>query len=69
MSGANSVTYGLYKDAARSTGWGSSIVSGETVSGTGTGSAQALTVYGRVPPQSTPPPGTYSDVVVVTVTY
>jgi spore coat protein U-like protein len=69
VSGANSVTYGLYKDAARLTGWGIFSLVGELVSGTGSGSAQALTVYGRVPSQSTPPPGTYSDVVLVIVTY
>lgn len=26
-------------------------------------------VYGRVPPQATPPAATYADTVVVTVTY
>ncbi|WP_281408372.1 spore coat protein U domain-containing protein [Rhizobium sp. SG741] len=31
--------------------------------------AQALTVYGRVPPPTTPLPGTYTDTVVVTLTY
>ncbi|WP_409528142.1 spore coat protein U domain-containing protein [Rhizobium sp.] len=39
------------------------------VTGTGTGSPQTLTVYGRVPAQNTPAPGTYSDTVVVTVSY
>jgi spore coat protein U-like protein len=38
--------------------------------GTGTGATQpAVTVYGRVPPQTTPAIGTYTDTVVVTVTY
>lgn len=35
----------------------------------GSGVAQTFTVHGRVPPQNTPPPGNYSDTVVVTVTY
>ncbi|WGD49260.1 spore coat protein U domain-containing protein [Bradyrhizobium sp. CB1650] len=63
------VTYGLYKDAARSQVWGDAGTPGSTVPGTGTGLAQNLSVYGRVPPQATPSPGVYSDTVVVTVTY
>ena len=64
----NKVKYGLYRDVARSQIWGSTI-STNTVGGTGNGSAQNLSVYARVPPQVTPPTGTYSDVIVVTVTY
>lgn len=60
------VGYGLFRDTARTVAWGSG---GQAVTGTGTGSAQQLTVYGRVPAQATPAPGTYSDTVVVTVTY
>ncbi len=40
-----------------------------TVSGTGSGAAQNFTVFGRVPSQTTPPPATYSDTIVTTVTY
>jgi len=62
------ILYGLYQDSARSVAWGSS--SGvNTVSGTGTGLTQSLTVYGRVAPQTTPAPGTYSDTIIATVTY
>lgn len=67
--GAETVTYGLYKDAARSQPWGDATTPGSTVAGTGNGTAQALTVYGRVPPQTTPSPGVYTDTVVVTLTY
>ena len=67
--GAETVTYGLYKDAARSQPWGDATTPGSTVPGSGNGLIQALTVYGRVPPQTTPTPGTYTDTVVVTVTY
>jgi spore coat protein U-like protein len=67
FSGAN-VIYGLYQDSARSQPWGST--SGvNTVSGTGTGLAQTLNVYGRVAPQTTPKPGTYSDTIIATITY
>ncbi|WP_192256484.1 Csu type fimbrial protein [Mesorhizobium silamurunense] len=65
--GAETVTYGLYKDADRTQPWGDA--AGSTVPGTGSGIAQNLTVYGRVPPQATPSAGVYTDTVVVTVTY
>ncbi|QPC85639.1 spore coat protein u [Mesorhizobium sp. NBSH29] len=64
-----SVTYGLYKDAARSQPWGDVATPGSTVPGSGSGGTQNFTVYGRVPAQQTPSPGVYNDTVVVTVTY
>lgn len=67
-SGANRITYGLYRDAARSLPWGSTTGT-NTASGTGTGSSQGLTVYGRVPAQATPQAASYQDTIVVTVTY
>lgn len=67
--GAQAVTYGLYKDANRSQPWGDASTPGSTVPGTGNGTAQAYTVYGRVAPQTTPSPGVYTDTVIVTVTY
>lgn len=66
--GGQAVTYGLYMDAARSRPWGGTIGT-DTLAGVGAGATQNLPVYGRVPAQSTPPPGTYTDTVVVTVTY
>ncbi len=67
FSSAN-VVYGLYQDSARSVPWGST--SGvNTASSTGTGLAQPLNVYGRVAPQTTPAPGTYTDTIVATITY
>ncbi len=67
-SGPNQLTYGLYQDAGRLTPWGETLGI-DTVSGTGSGSAQTLSVHGRVPAQTTPPAATYSDTVVVTITY
>jgi spore coat protein U-like protein len=67
-SGGTTVTYSLYSDSGHATVWGNTIGS-DTVTGTGSGSAQSFTVYGRVPPQATPAPGTYNDTVTVTVTY
>ena len=70
-SGAT-VSYGLYQDSARTQPWGATAppaANANTVSGVGTGSAQTLTVYGRVPPQTTPAIGAYTDTVLVTLTY
>jgi spore coat protein U-like protein len=68
QNGAALVNYRLYRDAGRTQNWGNSIGT-DTLAGTGNGAAQAITVYGRVPAQSTPAAGTYTDTVAVTVTY
>jgi spore coat protein U-like protein len=70
-SGAVTIAYQLYQDPSRSTVWGETLSGGGTnvKSDTGTGSTQTHTVYGRVPPQTTPATGTYSDTVVVTIEY
>lgn len=65
---AAAVNYTLYRDAARTQPWGVTVGT-DTVAGTGNGSAQPLTVYGRVPPQTTPAAGVYTDTVAITVTY
>ena len=62
------ITYGLYQDANRAMPWGDSVGT-NTMAGTGSGLAQTFTVYGRVPAQNTPSPGTYSDTVVMTISY
>jgi spore coat protein U-like protein len=67
-SGGATVNYKIFSDAGRTTVWGNT-VSTDTVSAVGNGAAQNYTVYGRVPPQTTPAPGTYTDTVTVTVTY
>ncbi|TXR49806.1 spore coat protein U domain-containing protein [Phyllobacterium endophyticum] len=66
--GSEFVTYGLYRNAARSLPWGATD-GADTVSGTGAGTAQNLPIYARILPQTTPTPGVYSDTVIVTVTY
>ncbi|MBY0530450.1 MAG: spore coat U domain-containing protein [Xanthobacteraceae bacterium] len=66
--GAEKITYGLYRDTARLLPWGAT-TGLNTVAGTGTGAAQSLQVYGRVPSQTTPSAGIYTDTIVVTVTY
>ncbi|WP_244540602.1 spore coat U domain-containing protein [Hyphomicrobium sp. CS1BSMeth3] len=65
--GSDSITYGLYRNIARDQPWGDAE---ETrAHGTGSGSVQSHTVYGRVAPQTTPPTGVYTDTVVVIVDY
>jgi spore coat protein U-like protein len=75
-SSSTYVNYGLYTDSGRADAWGSassttSCTNGANTCalGTGTGSNQTITVYGRVPPQSTVTAGSYQDSVVVTLTY
>ncbi|HYJ28884.1 MAG TPA: spore coat U domain-containing protein [Allosphingosinicella sp.] len=68
--GANRLDYQLFRDSARAIPWGDdSAQLGARRAGTGAGSAQALTVYGRIPAAQSPAPGSYSDSVVVTVEY
>ena len=68
--GANLLDYTIYTDAARTSVWGDGTGTTATINNNGTGNAQAVTVYGRVPSgQVTVPPGAYADVVAVTVTY
>lgn len=60
--GGATLNYGLYNELARSTGFGAG--------GTGNGSAQSITVYGRVPAgQTLAVAGNYTDTVTVTVNY
>lgn len=73
---SNYINYGLYTDAARSNAW---VATSSTTSctagvstcylGTGSGSNQNITVYGRIPSQTAPVVGTFTDTVVVTVTF
>ncbi|MDB5658751.1 MAG: spore coat protein [Cypionkella sp.] len=62
------ITYQLFQNAGRTVNWGNTVPT-DTVASIGTGSAQALTIYGRVPAQSTPATGVYTDTVTATVTF
>ncbi len=66
--GGSTVNYAMYTDSGRTINWGNAVGT-DTVAGSGTGTAQSYTVYGRVPAQPTPAPGVYNDTVTVTVTY
>ncbi len=70
MTGPGSATlnYALYSDSGHSTNWGNTVGT-DTVSGTGTGSTQDKTVYGRVAGSQYPAPGSYSDTITATVSW
>lgn len=63
------VAYNLYQDASRSLQWGNGSNGGSVLSGSGNGTDQEIVVYGRVPSQATPTPGTYLDTVQVTISW
>jgi len=70
-SGANTIAYAMYQDTNHTTAFGNTSGT-NTVAGTGTGSAQAITVYGQVAGGAIPlaqVAGTYNDNVTVTVYY
>ncbi len=69
MSGpGTAISYQLFRESGRTTNWGN-VVGTDTVAGTGSGLPQTLTVYGRVPIQTTPIAGTYNDTVQVSIEY
>jgi spore coat protein U-like protein len=65
--GAAHLHYSLFSNSSHSTNWGNT--TGSWVGGTGTGTAQTLTVYGQIPASQYPAPGSYTDTVTATVNY
>jgi spore coat protein U-like protein len=71
MSGtpvANKLFYALYSDVTRAINWGDTGGTG-LITGTGSGSAQSIPVYGRMVTGQLSPPGTYADTITATVTF
>ena len=66
--GGNTINYNLYTAGDYATIWGNT-VNTDTLAFTGNGAEQTYTIYGRVPPQTTPAPATYTDLITVTITY
>jgi len=66
-TGANTSTiqYTL-KQTSGGSNWGNTQGT-DTVSGTGTGSSQSLTVFGNIPVQTTPQPDAYKSTITATV--
>ena len=67
-AGSALINYSLFSDSGRTTNWRNTVGT-DTVAATGNGSAQPFTVYGRIPAQTSPAAGSYSDTITVTVTY
>jgi spore coat protein U-like protein len=65
---SQSVSYQIYRNAARTQVWGSTFGS-DTVSSVSSGLPLIFTGYGLVPAQATPNSQVYTDNVVVVVTY
>jgi spore coat protein U-like protein len=64
------VTYNLYTSANFTRVWGDGIAPGtHTVHGVGQGGPAVFHVYGRIDRGQTPPPGTYSTTLTVTIRY
>jgi spore coat protein U-like protein len=66
-SGINRLGYFLYQDSGRTTTWGDGVTSKAVTTPDGT--AHDETIYGRVTGGQNKPVGTYSDTVLVTVTF
>ncbi len=62
------LSYLLFSDPSRTVNWGQTVGS-DTVTGTGNGALQALTVYGQTPAGQYLAPGSYTDTVIATITY
>jgi spore coat protein U-like protein len=68
QNGTALLPYALYSNSGMTTNWGNTAAT-NWVSGTGTGVAQALTVYGQIAAKQYVTPGSYSDTITATVTY
>jgi spore coat protein U-like protein len=60
--------YGLFTNSGHTTNWGNTSAT-NWVSGSGSGSAQAITVYGQITAAQNVTPGSYADTITVSVTY
>lgn len=69
-SGSSNIPYSLYRDAARTLNWGNTVGT-DTLTATGNGANQNVTVYGRVAGGANVnvPAGTYTDTITATITY
>jgi spore coat protein U-like protein len=63
--GSTELNYQMFQNSSRTTNWGNTT---DTVSGTGTGSAQTLQIFPQLAAGQIIQPGTYTDTITVTVT-
>jgi spore coat protein U-like protein len=66
-NGTDRLGYSIYQDSGRTIVLGNT--AGTGLSGTGSGGAQTITLYGQIPAGLNQPSGTYSDTVILSVTY
>ena len=71
MAGPNGgrLAYDLFTDRTRAMRWGDGGGDSEVTGSSDGESASRFTIYGRVPSQDPVPPGAYSDVLTVSVTF
>lgn len=62
------LSYKLFSNAGLTANWGNTVGT-DTVTGTGSGAAQSLIVYGQVPAGQLVRPGSYTDTITATLTY
>jgi spore coat protein U-like protein len=67
-SGTDLLNYDLFQDTLHASRWGNTVGT-DTVAGVGNGAVQDLTVYGQIAAGQTLTTGSYTDTVLVTVTY
>lgn len=67
-SGADQLNYNVYRDAALTTIWGDG-AEGTSWTATADSAGTTATVYGHVPNQPAAYPGSYSDSLIVTVSF
>ncbi|WP_160118120.1 Csu type fimbrial protein [Pandoraea pulmonicola] len=63
------IGYQLYLDGGYTTIWGDGTAGTSQLTAVGTGLLQSIPVYARVPSQSTPAPGVYTDAVTATIQF
>lgn len=72
-AGANQLNYEVYIDAGRTAAFGPVSTYGALDNynspATGNDIARIIDIYGRIPAQSTPPSGAYTDTLAVTLNY
>ncbi len=68
-SGTDTLNYNLYTAANRAVVWGDATSGTVTVNGTGIGVNVNHAVYGRIPALQNVHPGSYSDIIIVELTF
>ena len=67
--GGGAIAYQLYTDAGHTSAWGDGTGGTVRTTATGSGSQQMFIVYGVVPAQASPVPGSYSDTITATISF